>query len=138
VDFHCFGLNERNKVLDNDYVLYKPGAFPCNSVRFAEPSDSLRRDFGVDLSALDDRIRKIVFSISTVEPTRVAHISNGHIAVFSAGKPVLRYTFSGKEFVHERSLMIGEIYWKRAWRFAAVGQGFSKGEKALLGYFLRD
>ncbi|MGK5549969.1 TerD family protein, partial [Streptomyces sp. URMC 127] len=48
---------------------------------------------------------------------------------------VARYSFTGTEFSTERAVMLGDVYLKDVWRFAAVGQGFDGGLEALLRNF---
>src|SRR5439155_16159361 len=48
---------------------------------------------------------------------------------------VARYSFGGSEFSTERAVMLGDLYLKDVWRFAAVGQGFDGGLDALLKNF---
>ena len=65
----------------------------------------------------------------------MSQIGPGYIRIVAGGEEVARYAFTGAEFSTERAVMLGDLYLKDVWRFAAVGQGFDGGLDALLKNF---
>jgi stress response protein SCP2 len=135
-DISCFGLDAQGKLSDDRYfVFYNQPATPEGSIRLAGARDGDGESFEVDLGAVPAAVDRLVFTVTTDSPTGLRSVSRGHLRVVAAAGEVLRFPISGADFRDERAVMVGEIYRRDGWRFAAVGQGFNGGLAALLQHF---
>ncbi len=66
----------------------------------------------------------------------MAQLTSGHLRFLVGARETAKFAFKGSDFGAERALMLGELYRKEnAWRFCAVGQGFTGGLDALVRHF---
>lgn len=135
IDWCCFGLDEAGKLNDeNFFVFYNQPSAPKSAIQWKPLSDT-HATFSVDLTALPPTIRRLVFTASIDGIGSMNQIRSGLLRLASPANEGGEYRFSGTDFLAEAALIVGEIYWKSEWRFAAVGQGFEGGLGALLRHF---
>ncbi|MGR7001139.1 TerD family protein [Yinghuangia aomiensis] len=96
-----------------------------------------QESFRVTLDRVPPQIGKLAFTATLDGQGQMSQVASGYIRIAVGGQEVVRYAFTGTEFSTERAVMIADIYRKEpnVWRFAAVGQGFDGGLKALLENF---
>ena len=135
IDFCCFGLDEQGQLSDDRFfVFYNQPASPAQAIEKAAQAGD--ESFRVRLENLPTTIRRLVFTASVDGAGTMAQIRGGYFRLAEAnGAEVMRYEFSGRDFEREGALMLGEIYWKDAWRVWAEGQGFAGDLSALLKHF---
>lgn len=135
-DISCFGVDQNDKLSDDRYfVFFNQRESPEGGIRQLGPQNGDREAFQVRLSHLPSTIKKLVFTITLDGAQTMSQISYGHLRLMSNGSEVLRFPFSGADFTQEKAIIVGELYLKDVWRFAAVGQGFNGGLSALLKHF---
>lgn len=140
VDVSCFGLDEAGKLSDDRYfIFYNQRASPCRSVVAHGAQHGDADTFRVDLSTLPAKIKRLVFT-AAIDPESsasetMAGIGQSRLRLLVEGDPIGEFKFAGSDFGGERAIMVGELYVKDIWRFAANGQGFNGGLSALLAHF---
>ncbi|MEU2828967.1 TerD family protein [Streptomyces lavendulae] len=135
-DISCFGLDVNEQLSDDRYfVFYNQPKSPEESIQQLGPQAGDTESFRVTLDRVPTAVRKLSFSATLDGAGQMSQIGPGYIRIVAGGEEVVRYSFTGSEFSTERALMIGDLYFKDAWRFAAVGQGFDGGLAALLKHF---
>jgi tellurite resistance protein TerA len=134
-DISCFGLDEQEKLSDDRYfIFFNQKNSPCHSLNALGPQEGDKEVFQINLDSLPSSIRKLVFTITIDGTGTMSQITSGYLRIIDKGE-VGRFVFSGNDFKDEKAIIIGEIYLKDVWRFAAVGQGFNGGLSALLKHF---
>lgn len=135
-DVSCFGVDEKNQLSDDRYfIFYNQKSSPEGALLSTGAQGEDLETFQIDLSRLPKTIRKLVFTITLDSPGNMSQISGGHLKISDENKETARFEFRGTDFKEEKAIIVGEIYWKDTWRFAAVGQGFKGGLSALLKHF---
>ncbi len=135
-DISCFGVDAEGKLSDDRYfVFFNQKASPKGEVRQLGPRDGDAESFEVHLSNLPPKIQRLVFTATLDGAGTMSQVSRGHLRLLSNGSEVARFPFTGSDFSQEKAVIVGEIYRKDVWRFAAVGQGFNGGLSALLEHF---
>jgi len=136
VDVSCFGLDEAGKLSDDRYfIFYNQRASPCRSVVAHGAQNGDQDTFRIDLATLPSKIKRLVFTAAIDGDATMSSIAGSRLRLLVEGDPIGEFSFSGNDFGAERALMVGELYFKDIWRFAAVGQGFNGGLSALLAHF---
>lgn len=135
-DVCCFGVDAAGKLLADEWLVFfnNPSA-PADAVRSVGPHGGDEQVFRVDLSAVPAEVARLVFTVSIEGEASMAAVAKGHVRVLAGGAPLLRYPYYGADFTTERSLVVGELYRRDGWRFAAVGQGYEGGLAALVTAF---
>lgn len=130
LDVACFGLDEAQKLSDERYmVFYNQLATPNGEVRLALGGGEAV--FAVEPQRLPPSVTRLVFAASVDGAGTMRQLGACAVNVGDAA-----FQFSGADFAAERAVIICEIYLRDgAWRFGAVGQGFSGGLSALLTHF---
>lgn len=132
----CLGIDVDNRLSDNRYFIF------CNQP--ASPENALQRlgtvsgdseRFRVNLEKLPSTIKKLLFTVAIDGVGAMTQVSSGYLRILEENQERMRYSFSGSEFSSEKSVILGEIYFKDFWRFAAVGQGFSMDLHSLIEHF---
>ncbi|MFB9633403.1 TerD family protein [Streptomyces spiralis] len=119
---------------DGDFVFYNQPAHPSGSVRYEG-----KRDLGgrvtdtllVDLPRVEPSIDRVVLAASADGGT-FGRVPDLYIEVrdAAAGTPVARFDSTGASV--ETAFVLGEFYRRQgAWKFRAVGQGYSSGLEGL-------
>ncbi len=135
-DISCFGLDADERLADDRYfVFYNQPAAPEDAIRLLDPQPGDTASFHVALDRLPSQVRRLTFTASLDGEGQMAQVGPGCLRVVAGGQEVARYPFTGAEFSTERAVMLGDLYVKNVWRFAAVGQGFDGGLEALLTNF---
>lgn len=136
VDMSCFGVDGNNKLSDDRYfIFYNQKTSPCGSLTSLGQKDGDQEQFQIDLAHLPPTVRTLVFVITIDGNGTMSQIRDGYLRLLDQHTELARFTFSSADFKDEKAIMVGEIYFKEVWRFAAVGQGFNGGLSALLNYF---
>ncbi|GHB02092.1 hypothetical protein GCM10010512_36850 [Streptomyces thermoviolaceus subsp. thermoviolaceus] len=135
-DISCFGLDADERLSDDRYfVFYNQPKSPEEAIQLLGPQAGDTESFRVTLDRIPPHIRKLTFTATIDGAGQMAQIGPGYLRIAAGGQEMARYSFTGSEFSTERAVMLGDIYYKDGWRFAAVGQGFDGGLEALLKNF---
>ncbi|MFF0459976.1 TerD family protein [Streptomyces mexicanus] len=135
-DISCFGLDADERLSDDRYfVFFNQPKSPEEAIQLLGPQAGDTESFRVTLERIPPHIRKLSFTATIDGAGQMAQIGPGYLRIVAGGQEVARYAFTGSEFSTERAVMLGDIYFKDGWRFAAVGQGFDGGLEALLKNF---
>lgn len=135
-DVSCFGVDAADKLSDERYfVFYNQKESPEGALAALGASGGDHEVFRVEIARLPSTIRKLVFTVTLDGTGSMSSLREGHLRLMAGGNEVARFGFTGKDFAAERAVIVGEIYLKDVWRFAAVGQGFNGGLSALLAHF---
>ncbi|QKW29319.1 TerD family protein [Streptomyces seoulensis] len=135
-DISCFGLDADERLSDDRYfVFFNQPKSPEEAIQLLGAQAGDTESFRVTLDRIPPRIRKLAFTATIDGAGQMSQIAPGYLRIVAGGEEVARYAFDGSEFSTERAVMLGDIYLKDVWRFAAVGQGFDGGLDALLKNF---
>ncbi|MFC7638063.1 TerD family protein [Streptomyces thermogriseus] len=135
-DISCFGLDADERLSDDRYfVFYNQPKSPEEAIQMLGPQAGDTESFRVTLEKIPPHIRKLSFTATIDGAGQMSQINPGYLRIVAGGEEVARYAFDGSEFSTERAVMLGDLYLKDVWRFAAVGQGFDGGLEALLKNF---
>ncbi|MEV6839912.1 TerD family protein [Streptomyces sp. NPDC051133] len=135
-DISCFGLDADERLSDDRYfVFFNQPKSPEESIQLLGAQAGDTESFRVTLDRIPPQIRKLSFTATLDGTGQMSQVGPGYLRIVAGGEEVARYSFSGAEFSTERAVMVGDIYFKDGWRFAAVGQGFDGGLEALLKNF---
>lgn len=136
LDYGCFGVDDANFLADERYfVFYNQPRSPNDSIALQGAGAGDDERFGVNLEALPDDVRRLVFTATIDGVGTMMQIARGHLRVLVGDVEIVRYEFFGTDFHSEQALLIAEIYWKDTWRFGAIGQGFAGDLRTLLRHF---
>lgn len=135
-DLSCFGVDAEDRLSDDRYfIFYNQKSSPCGSLASLGRQGGDMERFQINLSTLPQTIRKLVFTITLDGEVNMSQISRGYLQILDRQTKVAEFSFNGADFHAEKAIIVGEIYFKDVWRFAAVGQGFNGGLSALLNNF---
>jgi tellurium resistance protein TerD len=144
LDVMLFLTDGNSKVLsDSHFVFYNNLKSPDGAVEHM--GDNLTGDgdgddesITVDLSKLESRVEKVIFtaSIHEAESRRqnFGQVQNAYIRLVdkAKGNEIIRYDLS-EDFSVETSIVVAELYRRNdEWKFKAIGQGYKDGLVALL------
>lgn len=119
---------------DGDFVFYNQPAHPSGAVRH----EGKRGDGGqvtdtlfVDLARVEGAIETVVLAASADGGT-FGQVPGLYIRVLDAGQGTEIARFDSKDATVETAFVLGEFYRRQgAWKFRAVGQGYSSGLEGL-------
>ncbi|NMO35522.1 stress protein [Streptomyces sp. GMY01] len=135
-DISCFGLDADERLSDDRYfVFFNQPKSPEESIQLLGAQAGDTESFRVTLDRIPPQIHKLSFTATIDGAGQMPQVGPGYLRIVAGGEEVARYAFDGSEFSTERAVMLGDIYLKDVWRFAAVGQGFDGGLEALLKNF---
>ncbi|WP_405552974.1 TerD family protein [Streptomyces sp. NBC_01171] len=135
-DISCFGLDADERLSDDRYfVFFNQPKSPEESIQLLGSQAGDTESFRVTLDRIPAGIHKLSFTATIDGDGQMSRIAPGYLRIVAGGEEVARYSFTGAEFTTERAVMLGDLYLKDVWRFAAVGQGFDGGLEALLKNF---
>ncbi|MEV7126037.1 TerD family protein [Streptomyces sp. NPDC093260] len=135
-DISCFGLDADERLSDDRYfVFFNQPKSPEEAVQLLGAQAGDTESFRVTLDRIPPQIHKLSFTATIDGAGQMSQVGPGYLRIVAGGEEVARYAFDGSEFSTERAVMLGDIYLKDVWRFAAVGQGFDGGLEALLKNF---
>ncbi|HNG92778.1 MAG TPA: TerD family protein [Acidobacteriota bacterium] len=136
VDYCCFVVDASQRILDDRYLIYsRQMQSPCGSVRLLDGPGSPAARFLVNLASLPKQSQKLVFTATINGAPVMSQLAYGALQLIGSNGPAIQFPLSGADFSGEKSIIIGEVYFKDDWRIAAVGQGFSEGLNTLLRKF---
>ncbi|MEV5243005.1 TerD family protein, partial [Streptomyces cinnamoneus] len=135
-DISCFGLDAAERLSDDRYfVFFNQPKSPEGAIQQLGAQAGDTESFRVTLDSIPAHIHKLSFTATVDGDGQMSQTGPGYLRIVAGGVEVARYSFTGSEFSTERAVMLGDIYLKDVWRFAAVGQGFDGGLEALLRNF---
>ncbi|GAA3046063.1 hypothetical protein GCM10020000_27340 [Streptomyces olivoverticillatus] len=135
-DISCFGLDADERLADDRYfIFFNQPKSPEEAIQQLGAQAGDTDSFRVTLDRIPAHIRKLSFTATVDGAGQMSQTGPGYLRLVAGGTEVARYSFTGAEFSTERAVMLGDIYLKDFWRFAAVGQGFDGGLEALLRNF---
>ncbi|WP_329597412.1 TerD family protein [Streptomyces pseudovenezuelae] len=135
-DISCFGLDAEERLSDDRYfIFFNQPKSPEDSIQLLGAQSGDTESFRVTLDRIPSQIQKLSFTATIDGGGQMSQIAPGYLRIVAGGEEVARYSFDGAEFSTERAVMLGDLYLKDVWRFAAVGQGFDGGLDALLKNF---
>ena len=135
-DISCFGLDADERLSDDRYfIFFNQPKSPEDSIQLLGAQSGDTESFRVTLDRIPSQIQKLSFTATIDGDGQMSQIAPGYLRIVAGGEEVARYPFDGGEFTTERAVMVGDLYLKDVWRFAAVGQGFDGGLEALLQNF---
>ncbi|GAB2614798.1 hypothetical protein GCM10027168_54250 [Streptomyces capparidis] len=115
---------------DADFVFYNQPRHASGAVRYEgkQPSPATVTDtLIVDLAAVEPAIETIVLAASADGGT-FGQVPGLHIRVLDAGNGAELARFDSTDASVETAFLLGELYRRQgAWKFRAVGQGYSTG-----------
>ncbi|MEU8970260.1 TerD family protein [Streptomyces monashensis] len=135
-DISCFGLDGDERLSDDRYfIFFNQPKSPEESLQLLGAQAGDTESFRITLDRIPSHIRKLSFTATIDGAGQMSQVAPGYLRIVAGGEEVARYSFNGAEFSTERAVMLGDVYLKDVWRFAAVGQGFDGGLEALLKNF---
>ncbi|MET9415006.1 TerD family protein [Streptomyces klenkii] len=135
-DISCFGLDAAERLSDDRYfVFFNQPKSPEGAIQQLGAQAGDTESFRVTLDQIPPQIQRLTFTATLDGAGQMSQTGPGYLRIVAGGQEVARYSFTGSEFSTERAVMLGDIYLKDVWRFAAVGQGFDGGLEALLRNF---
>ncbi|MEW1907718.1 TerD family protein [Kitasatospora sp. NPDC085895] len=136
-DISCFGLDAEERLSDDRYfVFFNQPASPEQSIRLLGAQGGDSESFAVALPAVPEAVHKLALTATIDGDGQMSQVASGYVRIVAGGTEVGRYSFTGAEFSTERAVMLADVYRRGGeWRFAAVGQGFDGGLRALLENF---
>jgi stress response protein SCP2 len=129
-------LTDAGKVRsDEDFIFYNQPASADGTVKHTGSLPSGGDRIVVDAGRLPGAIEKVAFTASIHSTGHTfGQVNGAKIAVLQGGQPVVSYSISGLST--ETGLVFGELYRRQgAWKFRAVGQGYSTGLKGIATEF---
>lgn len=133
-DFCCFGVDRAEKLSDDRYmVFYNQRQSPDGEISSEDIEGGAR--FKLKLSKLPEKINRLIFTLSIDGSQTVGEMQSLTTKVYQAGKDSIDLELTGKDFSHERAVIVIEIYRKDTWRIGFVAGGFDGGLSALLKHF---
>ena len=135
-DISCFGLDADERLSDDRYfIFFNQPKSPEDAIQLLGAQSGDTESFRVTLDQIPSQIQKLSFTATIDGAGQMSQVGPGYLRIVAGGEEVARYSFDGSEFSTERAVMVGDLYLKDVWRFAAVGQGFDGGLDALLQNF---
>lgn len=135
-DVSCFGLDAQGRLSDERYfVFFNQPASPEGAVVMQGSSGPDDEVFAVDVARLPASVAELVFVVTVAGDGTLSQLGEGHLRLTDASGELARFAFDGSDFSSERAVMVGRLYNKGEWRFAAVGQGFAGGLEGVLEHF---
>jgi len=136
-DISCFGLDADERLSDDRYfIFFNQPASPESSIRLLGAQGGDSESFQVALDQVPEAIHKLSLTATIDGDGLMSQVASGYVRLVAGGTEVGRYAFTGAEFSTERAVMLADLYRRGGeWRFAAVGQGFDGGLRALLENF---
>lgn len=140
MDFSCFAVDAHDKVLNDEYIVFFGHTeSPCGAIALITQENANAAIFDLDLTKLPENVDRLAFAITMDGDGDMSKLEEGKLEFFENTQVTGKYLFHGKDFSHERALIIAEIYRREnAWRVTAVGQGFNEGLTRLLEYFYQE
>ena len=134
-DFSCFGVDSKNSLCDERYMIFYNQRQAPNNEIVLEMDNEQRGRFKVHLDKLPNYICRLVFTVTIDGDETMSTVDYHKVSVLQNGSDGILLNLTGKEFASEKAIISIEIYKKDCWRIAAVANGFNEGLSALLRYF---
>ena len=141
VDVSAFLLSDNGKVLgDSWFVFYGQTTSPDNSVTFNVCNNTDREKIHIDLTKLNNSVKKIVF-VLTINDALINNLNFGMLEdayiriIDNNGKELVSFLMSDY-YSNVISMMIGEIYIHNGtWKFSAIGNGVARDLEGLCNLY---
>lgn len=135
-DIACFGVDEHGKCSDDRFfIFYNQKHSPCHSIVLTDTEEPNQECININLAGLPKTIKKLLLTATIDGQGNMSQLDTGSLVISQRQNNLGQFSFKGSDFEKEKSLLIGEFYFKDEWRFSAIGQGFNGGLSALLSYF---
>jgi stress response protein SCP2 len=135
----CIGVDERGKLTDERFFVFgNQRQAPGGAIELLGAGGEDLQRYALDLSQIPRWVDRLLFTLHIEGRGKMEYVEQGHIRLWDDGWEVARFSFDGTLFMHEKSLIVGEIYRKDGWRFCAQAQGFNSGIGALLAHVGRS
>lgn len=119
---------------DADFVFYNQPSHASGAVRHEGKQtapDGVRDRVSVDLARVEPAIEKIVLAASA-DSGSFGQVPGLYIKVLDAGSGAEIARYDSQDATVETAFVLGELYRRQgAWKFRAVGQGYSSGLEGL-------
>ncbi|MGW1490545.1 TerD family protein [Streptomyces sp. NPDC002402] len=119
---------------DADFVFYNQPSHASGAVRHEGKQtapDGVRDQMSVDLARVEPAIEKIVLAASA-DSGSFGQVPGLYIKVLDAGSGAEIARYDSQDATVETAFVLGELYRRQgAWKFRAVGQGYSSGLEGL-------
>lgn len=119
---------------DADFVFYNQPSHASGAVRHEGKQtapDGVRDQVSVDLARVEPAIEKIVLAASA-DSGSFGQVPGLYIKVLDAGSGAEIARYDSQDATVETAFVLGELYRRQgAWKFRAVGQGYSSGLEGL-------
>jgi tellurite resistance protein TerA len=137
IDCSCFGVDAFGKLSDERYfIFYNQKSSPCGGISLEAAVGRQIGAFDIHTGKIPSSIDRMVIVMTIDGPGLMSQLLSGHLRLLDADRTILaEFPLKGADFGSEKALIVGELYRKDGWRFAAVGQGFNGGLGALLKHF---
>ncbi len=134
-DHTCFGVDEKNKLSDDRYMIfYNQTVSPNNEISYDMSGNTSR--FIVTLGKLPASVNKLVFTINIDGTQTMGMMTKTEFCLFQQNRNALNIVLSGKDFKSEKAVILIELYRKNGiWRYNCVASGFNGGLSDLLRYY---
>lgn len=136
IDFSCFGVNQDNKLVDENYMIfYNQPESPNKEIRLTNIEKPTV--FEIKLNQLPLSASKLVITaaLDSANTATMKSLESMTFKLEGVGE-VCEFNLTGADFQTEKAIIIAEIYQKDGvWRVGAVGQGFAGGLDALVVSF---
>lgn len=141
VDVSAFLLGDNGKVLgDSWFVFYGQTTSPDNSVTFNICNNTDREKIHIDLTKLNNSVKKIVF-VLTINDALINNLNFGMLEdayiriIDNNGKELVSFLMSDY-YSNVISMMIGEVYIHNGtWKFSAIGNGVARDLEGLCNLY---
>ena len=138
IDHSAFLLGTNGKVkVDEDFIFYNNPRHETGGVEYVENPAQIN----VDLSKIPNDLTKIEFTLTIydadIKAQNFSQVNGAYISIVDVQNNIELLRFDLNEnFSVETAIIAGEIYrHKGAWKFSAVGAGFSGGLESLCKNF---
>lgn len=117
-------------VSDDHFVFFNQLAAPDGSVQYVQGDDQEQID--VNLALVPEKVAKIVFVVyvdpDVRKPRTFSAVRNSYVRVADKeDRDIVRYNVD-TDVSQSTAVVFGELYrYKGAWKFRALGQGYSHG-----------
>lgn len=138
IDFSCFAIGLNDQLYHDDYMtFYNQPRSPKGEVSYVFEQGQHQFQFNLAQVDLNQLRRFVICATVDAEQMTMRDIQQGTVELCDLNGQILAvYPLNVSQFSQEKAVMLTEIYFKsETWRWAAIGQGFNGGLKALVEHF---
>ncbi len=120
IDISCFGLDADKGFRTTGLVFCQPAEDPEESIQLLGAQSGDTESFRVTLDRIPAQIQKLSFTATIDGAGQMSQIAPGYLRVVAGGEEVAGTRSVSAGFSTQRAVMLGDLYLKDVWRFAAV------------------